>query len=358
MDPSFLSSIQDFGKEKLKPASTIEKNIPVVHGKPNPLGVFNAKEIEEFYDSPEKLRENVVEFAKLIRESKHFVVYTGAGISTAAKIPDYRGPNGIWTLQAQGKALEKVEVTLEQALPTFSHMALVELLKRQLLHFVISTNVDGLHRRSGIGEKHLVELHGNIYREICSICGKEYLRPFSVVKAAVNRMTGRLCERSGCPGPLRDSIINFGENLPQSELDRAAEESWSADLTLVIGSSMRVQPACHLPSKSYQRGGKFVICNLQKTSFDKFTKIRVFAKCDEFMKMVMEELGIPVPEYELHEVEVNAQLSEMIIDPNHHTYSRYAAIAASFDAPPPPVVLAKIRNFDISNLRPVENKPN
>ena len=121
----------------------------------------NLDEIEEFEDSPAELEAKIKKLAHLITESKHLVAFTGAGVSTSASIPDYRGANGVWTLKAQGKKpLEKP--SLDDANPTPCHMTLKELQDRNILKYIISQNVDGLHRRSGILKECISELHGNI----------------------------------------------------------------------------------------------------------------------------------------------------------------------------------------------------
>ena len=130
------------------------------------------------------------------------VVYTGAGISTSAQIPDYRGPNGVWTLRDKGQTPE-FRVTLEQALPTRGHMAIKALCDAGLCKLVVSTNVDGLHRRSGLTRDQVTELHGNIYRELCWDCNTEYLRHFDTTRPHDNQpvglehRTGRKCTTPG-----------------------------------------------------------------------------------------------------------------------------------------------------------------
>ena len=287
----------------------------------------SVSEITEYFDSNEQIEDKAKKLATFIKESEHFVVFTGAGVSTAAKIPDYRGPKGIWTLKARG---ETVKVNLLQAEPTFTHMALVTLFRNNYLKFIVSTNVDGLHRRSGIPEEGMAELHGNIFREYCTVCGCEYLRPFDIRTGElkngvpINRHTGRLCEKkdeSGkeCLGKLRDSIVNFGENLPEHALDLAFEHSKAADLILVLGSSMLVSPACDLPSLSYKHGGKFSLVNLQKTNYDRVAEkhdLRIFGKCDDVLRIVLAELNLSVDGWNTEDDTLNQLVEGLILDPD------------------------------------------
>eukprot|EP01087_Luapelamoeba_hula_P005024 TRINITY_DN15117_c0_g1_i1.p1 TRINITY_DN15117_c0_g1~~TRINITY_DN15117_c0_g1_i1.p1 ORF type:complete len:322 (+),score=53.50 TRINITY_DN15117_c0_g1_i1:125-1090(+) len=304
-----LEGIRNFNRAGLKPTETIVTDMPVGidDGFRSIVGAPSAEEVIEYHDPPEQMLKKAQAVAALIRQSRHFVVYTGAGISTAARIPDYRGPRGVWTMQAKGLDAS-MPIALTEAEPTYTHKALTLLIKEGLLKCIVSTNVDGLHRRAATPAANLAELHGNIYIERCSNeeCGKEHYRNFDttisrnvlrdVEQSAYNtRLTGRLC--NACSAPLRDSIVNFNENLPERHLNTATEHSSKADLTLVLGSSMRVSPACELPSLSYKKGGGFCLCNLQKTSFDDVTKrvangVRIFAKTDEFMEAVVRELGL------------------------------------------------------------------
>ena len=106
--------------------------------------------LPELVETSVDLDRKARQLADLIRQSKHFIVFTGAGVSTSAGIPDFRGPEGAWTLQAQGRQRTAATVDTLQAIPTATHMALVELQNRGLMTYLVSQNCDGLHRRSGI----------------------------------------------------------------------------------------------------------------------------------------------------------------------------------------------------------------
>ena len=115
--------------------------------------------IEEFEDTPAEFEAKIKQLVAMVRDSKHLVAFTGAGISTSASIPDFRGPNGVWTLKAQGKK-PKSRISFDDAIPTPCHMALKELQEQGILKYVVSQNVDGMHRRSGIRKECISELHG------------------------------------------------------------------------------------------------------------------------------------------------------------------------------------------------------
>ncbi|CAG9951926.1 unnamed protein product [Clonostachys rosea f. rosea IK726] len=259
---------------------------------------------QEFCEPLHDLDSKAEKLAEKIRQSKHFIAFTGAGISTSAGIPDFRGPDGNWTLRAQGKTRTGPTTNTLQAIPTLTHMALVELQNRGFLKYLISQNCDGLHRRSGILPEHLSELHGNSNREYCKSCGKDYIRDFRAVatyeKSDWDHRTGRKC---ACGDDLHDSIINFGESLPEIPLDLAHHHAKLTDLCLVLGSSLTVTPANEIPESVALRRSRravepsLVICNLQKTPQDKLSQIRVFSKTDALMARVMDKLGIAVPPF-------------------------------------------------------------
>jgi hypothetical protein len=179
-------------------------------------------------------------------------------------------------------------------------MALVELVRRNLLHFVVSQNTDGLHLRSGLPSLILAELHGNSNLETCKKCKTKYLRDFRTRNASQvhDHATNRKCTK--CGSTLYDSIINFGENLPTDELESSFEHANRADVCLVLGSSLRVTPAADIPKVVGERGGKLAIGNLQPTPLTSIAKLNIHTMCDDLMKRLMAKLDIPIPEWELH----------------------------------------------------------
>ena len=210
-------------------------------------------------------------FCCLYWRYKTLVAKVLAGISTSAGIPDFRsgihtvlptGP-GAWEKLAtkQGSSKKHIRTAMASAIPTYTHMAFVKLMNEGYLKFMISQNVDGMHRKSGIPTERLAEVHGNTNVEKCNKCKKEYMRDYRVrtAQSVHDHKTGRKCTVPGCKGDLLDSIINFGENLPERELKEGFAESEKADLCLAMGSSLRVTPAADMPATTADKGGKLVI---------------------------------------------------------------------------------------------------
>ncbi|CAN8252941.1 unnamed protein product [Cochlearia groenlandica] len=250
----------------------------------------------EFFDTSHVLQCKIEELAKMIQKSKHLVVFTGAGISTSCGIPDFRGPKGIWTLQREGKDLPKASLPFHRAMPSMTHMALVELEKAGILKFVISQNVDGLHLRSGIPREKLSELHGDSFMETCPSCGEEYLRDFEVETIGLKE-TSRKCSDEKCGAKLKDTVLDWEDALPLKEIDDAEKHCKMADLVLCLGTSLQITPACNLPLKCLKGGGKIVIVNLQKTPKDKNANVVIHGLVDKVVAGVMESLNMQIPPY-------------------------------------------------------------
>jgi len=197
--------------------------------------------------------------AQWMHEAKRLVVFTGAGISTESGLPDFRGPDGVWTRQAKGMTTEWPDLSLTE--PNAGHMAIVELQKLGKLTFLISQNVDNLHLRSGIQPGSLAELHGNFALLRCRRCGTK-------VDIADG---GSIC---ACGGELVSSVVNFGDPMPQQDLALSYQYSQNCDLFVVVGSSLVVSPAADMPQVAYESGVRLVIINQGETPLDRLAHLR------------------------------------------------------------------------------------
>jgi NAD-dependent SIR2 family protein deacetylase len=281
----------------------------------------------ERFDTAAQARAQAQALARLLRASRHTVAFTGAGISVAAGIPDYRGTAGVDTLAEHGAVEVDAEVFEPRAdaettneedaeavvasasylrlRPTSCHRALAALRSAGRLSYVITQNCDDLHARAGIPAAQLAELHGNVFIEYCETCLTEYRRPYCVDLFSTDctaepwfvrcdacthgHYTGRLCAARGCGGKLRDTIVNFGDDLHQTVLGglpAAERECARADLILALGCSMSVTPACDLP-RLRMPSATLALVNLQATKADADAQLRVFYPCDDFFEMVM-----------------------------------------------------------------------
>ncbi|MFC1821359.1 NAD-dependent deacetylase [Thermodesulfobacteriota bacterium] len=223
------------------------------------------------------LEARIQTLAQWIYESRYPVVFTGAGISTESGVPDFRGPDGLWTRRDKGlppKATEKPWHTVE---PNQGHLAIVELQNLDKLKFLISQNVDNLHLKSGIKQELLAELHGNMTRLRCNQCGETIDRSHQP-------------ERCTCGGTLSSSVVDFGQSLPEKDLLLSYEHSRRSDLFLVLGSSLVVTPAADMPREVLSAGGKLVIVNQGETPFDRYAGLRFSEGIGEVLPSAVKRL--------------------------------------------------------------------
>ena len=209
----------------------------------------------------EDLKKRIKTLAQWLYESRYPVIFTGAGISTESGLPDFRGPDGLWTRRDKGLAPKSTTRSWNSVDPNKGHMAILELQKLGKLKFLVSQNVDNLHLKSGIRPELLAELHGNITKRRCARCGK-----------TIDKSTGQtICE---CGGSLTSSVVDFGQSLPERDLTLSFEHSRKSDLFIVVGSSLVVTPAANLPSEAIQSGARLVIINQGETPFDPHAHLR------------------------------------------------------------------------------------
>lgn len=219
-------------------------------------------------------------FVDLLRASKRMLVVTGAGVSTAAGIPDFRGPGGVWTrrrpvyynefLTSEAARIEYWDYKLEtwelyrHARPTPVHDAVVLLERAGKIVAVATQNVDGLHRRAGTSAAVLIELHGTDLLIQCQTC-----RATSAPEPHFEqfRLTRRPPE-CACGGLLKAATISFGQSLDSADIERASRAALRADLVLALGSTLSVQPAASVPLIAAERGTPYVIVNRGATGHD------------------------------------------------------------------------------------------
>lgn len=210
-------------------------------------------------------------------ESERLVVFTGAGISTESGLPDFRGPDGVWTRRDKGLPPRPMDLDWSSVEPNKAHFAIFDLQEMGKLDFLISQNVDNLHLKSGIRPELLAELHGNIALLRCGRCEETYPK-----SAATSRCL--------CGGNLTSSIVNFGDPLPTRDLSESFEHSQNCDLFIVVGSSLVVTPAADMPKVALQAGARLVIINQGETPFDRVAHLRFHESAGQILPTAVENL--------------------------------------------------------------------
>jgi NAD-dependent deacetylase len=243
------------------------------------------------------LQRHIGKIARWISGSEHVIAFTGAGISTDSGIPDFRGPEGVWTRRDAGLPAPKWRVPPGEVAPNASHLSLFELQLLGRLRFLVTQNTDNLHRRSGIHPEFLAELHGNGQLMRCLGCERLYTRQ------DVGWDTGRWGrgyrtqkpvpgqpECVICGGRLISSVVNFGDPLPETELMLAEQHARRCDLMLVLGSSLMVQPAASLVGLALRSGARVVLVNRGKTPYDRVATLRVWTGISEVIPPAVERV--------------------------------------------------------------------
>jgi len=243
-----------------------------------------------------ELEDKIELAAKWIFESNRLVIFTGAGISTDSGLPDYRGPDGVWTRRDAGLPPPE-SPPWDQVNPNQGHYEILELLKLGKLDYLISQNIDGLHAKSGIPFEKLAELHGNLYFMKCLACGKKLTfeeAGWDKKKMGQGYRTGRIRENQptcpNCEGRLISSIVNFGDPLPMDELEESMRRSQSSDLFFVIGSSLVVTPAANMPGYAWRNGAKLIILNQGETPYDDEADLRFFDLIEDVLPKIVERV--------------------------------------------------------------------
>ena len=225
----------------------------------------------------------VHEVSRWVDDSSRIVVLTGAGISTESGIPDFRGPQGVWTKDPKAEKLSNIHYYMADpevrrlawrgrlehpawtAVPNDGHRALVDLERSGKLHALVTQNIDGLHQRAGNSAGRVIEVHGTVHEVVCMNCGR--LGP---MRHALDRVRAGEADPPclECGGILKSATISFGQALVPEVIDRAVNAATEADLLLAIGTSLQVYPVAGLVPIAARAGARVVIINAEPTPLD------------------------------------------------------------------------------------------
>jgi NAD-dependent deacetylase len=218
-----------------------------------------------------------------IDDARDVVALTGAGISTDSGIPDFRGPNGLWTKDPKAEWTSQLSVYLAdpevrraswqaragspmfQAEPNAGHAAFAELDRRGKLHTLVTQNIDGLHHASGVDPARIVEVHGNVREWACLTCGAR-----GPMEEALERVRNGEDDPPcpACGGIIKSATISFGQSLVAEDIQRAEEAALQAEVFLAVGSTLQVYPVAGIVPLAKQSGSRLVIVNAEPTPFD------------------------------------------------------------------------------------------
>lgn len=241
---------------------------------------------------------------RAVASARRITVLTGAGVSTDSGIPDFRGPDGLWTKDADAGRRFTIQAYLTDpevrrtswrfrlehpawtALPNAAHRALVDLERSERLRTLLTQNVDGLHQRAGSSPALVVELHGTLLSTVCLTCGAR-----GAMSAALDRVRAGEVEPDCplCGGILKSSTVSFGQPLDPEVLRMARAAAIDCDLMLVVGTSLLVQPAAGLVGLAAKAGAAVVICNAEPTPYDEMATAVVRSPIGEVLPALVAE---------------------------------------------------------------------
>jgi NAD-dependent deacetylase len=248
------------------------------------------------------MEDKITLIAEKIKQGGKNIVFTGAGISTESGIPDYRSQGGIWdkfrpvyfdefmsSRDAREKYWRKWKALyrgITRAEPNTGHVSIAKLNRMGLLSAVITQNVDGLHQASGLADEKIIELHGNTRRIRCMTCRK--ITPTEEIQERLD--SGDPAPDCKCGGYLKPDTISFGQAMPVVEVEKATALSQTCDFFLVVGSTLLVQPAAHMPIYAKQNSAFLAIVNLSETPCDNMCDVLIREKAGEVLQRIVREV--------------------------------------------------------------------
>ena len=251
-----------------------------------------------------ELQARVEAAAALISTAGPLAVLTGAGISTDSGIPDFRGPQGVWTLNPEAERASNIDVYMAEpevrkanwrvmagglwdgVEPNVGHHALVELDRRSGLDTLVTQNVDGLHLMAGTDPDRIVEVHGTVRRSMCLGCGEQ-----NDIEVVLERVRSGdedpRCTRPACGGLLKRATVSFGQALFPGDMERADEAARRCDLLLAVGSTLGVYPVAAMVPVAVRHGAAVVVVNGSPTEMDHLADVVVRGSISEVLPAVL-----------------------------------------------------------------------
>jgi NAD-dependent deacetylase len=242
---------------------------------------------------------------QLVARAARIVVLTGAGISTDSGLPDFRGPQGIWTKDPAAEKASHISHYLSDpeirarawrnrlenrgwtAEPNAGHLAVVELERSGRLHTLITQNVDGLHHAAGSDPARVIEVHGTVRDYACLGCGDRGALADALARVRAGEADPP-CRR--CGGILKSATISFGQSLVAEDLQRATDAARECDLLLAVGSTLAVFPIADVVPLAVAHGARVVIVNGSPTAMDDLADLVVRASISEALPAMVDAL--------------------------------------------------------------------
>jgi NAD-dependent deacetylase len=255
-------------------------------------------------DPSEAPGKQTADAALLVAAAGSVAVLTGAGISTDSGIPDFRGPQGVWTLNPEAERASNIHVYLAEpevrkanwramaggmwdgVEPNVGHRALADLDRRGGLHTLVTQNVDGLHLMAGTDHERIVEVHGTVRRSMCLECGVQDDIEMVLERVRSGEEDPR-CTRGSCGGLLKRATVSFGQELFEGDLDRALAAAADADLLLAVGSTLAVGPVNLMVPTAVQAGRTVVVVNGSPTDMDDLADVVVRGSISELLPIIL-----------------------------------------------------------------------
>lgn len=245
------------------------------------------------------------EVADWLAGAGRVVALTGAGMSTDSGIPDFRGPQGIWTRDPTAERKATIEAWRDEPQlrreawafrlahrdaafePNDAHRALVELQRLERLDLLVTQNIDGLHQDAGANPARLVEVHGTAREVVCLACGDR-----QPIGAVLDRVAGGDDDPHclDCGGLLKSATISFGQALVEADVVRAQAAAETADVFLALGTSLAVYPVAWLPMLASRQGARVVIVNGEPTEMDDVADVAIIGRLGTVLPAIVDRV--------------------------------------------------------------------